>query len=160
MQTSYNVDMQVAVPGMLTGIGNRTIVSRVAYEEIPCGRFVRERADGTVELPSGDTGTILGVAVKSDGLERSYPSGSAPSYKAGELVPVIQRGTVYVAFSGGTDAALGTVNVKNDAATPADKGKATGTATAAGTIRALGSNVRFVKDIASATLALVDLNMP
>lgn len=155
-QTTYAVDNAVAVPGMIADNGNVDIVSHTANEDIPMGRAVAIRTDGTVELPKSDTAKLCGVSVYKDTLMGTYPQGN-PVIKQGDSVAVLRRGRVFADFKTGTQVQLGHPSVMNDTSTAADQGKFTAAAPSAGTVRpVLSDAVFFTKRTDS--LALVEID--
>lgn len=159
-QTSVSLDNAVAVPGQIADVlGPRDVVTAIAYEDIPAGRVVRLRSDGTVELPLDDSGTLYGVSLYQDTLEASLPVGD-PVHKAGRPMPVMRRGKVWVSFSGGSKTQEGTANVHNDdtdATTLAKAGKVTGSAVSTNVIRAGTGKVIFTHTRGASDVACVEV---
>lgn len=91
VQTTFNQDPAIATPGMLYDSAPNDIRTCIAQEDIPYGAGVR--IDGQYcELPDSTgevTGNDFGVAVHD-------VSGKAGGYKAGDTVPVLVRGRVWV----------------------------------------------------------------
>lgn len=160
-QTSYTTDLAAAVPGMVAdNTSTRDIVSFVANEDIPFGRFVRLRTDGKVELPKDDTLPLVGVAIYVNTLENSYPTGGA-CIKAGQVVAILRKGRVWAGYdNGGSIAGLTAVQLKNDTATPASQGMVTGSSASAGVTRTLGGRVVAFDGQKTTTMALVEVNLP
>jgi hypothetical protein len=138
----------------------RDVVSFVANEDLPFGRFVRLRADGKVELPKDDTLPLVGVTLYVNTLENSYPTGGA-CIKAGQVVAILRKGRVWAGYdNGGTIAGLTAVQLKNDVATAASQGMVTGSAASAGITRTLGGRVLAFDGQKTTTMALVEVNLP
>lgn len=160
-QTAYQADAIVAVAGQLGDMRESFIVSYIANEEIEAGKFVRVRADGKIEVPTDDTGALVGVTVYQDTKESSYPQGAA-NYAAGDLVPVLRYGAIYTQFvtGSGAQAPLGACQLSNGA-TVADRGKITSAVVAANSVRTLAGRVLYIRPVASPTnLCLVEVSLP
>lgn len=148
-QTSYQLNPDIAVPGMLFDENlDDKVISFPAGEVIEFGRLVEVDANGLVWKVSG-TGAALvhagrqlaGVSVfdvaREQQLSTILPGGSTGNagYQVGEMVPVLRKGSVYAAWDGGTGAlsqtVLGPINVNHSSTTdPNDiKGTFTGNAT-------------------------------
>lgn len=161
-QTTYSYDSAVAVPGLLAD-GKYKAHTRIAYEDLEYGRFVRVRTDGKVEYATDDSGTMAGVTVYVGMTESTRPQGSKPIL-AGQPVTILYQGDVWVSHSGTAGAELATVLVHNDdtdGTTQAKYGKSTAEAASANVIRTLSSRAVFV-DVAehTSTLAKVRVNFP
>jgi hypothetical protein len=166
-QTTYNIDPGAAKPGMLASDAlDSTIITCIAHEDIPPGRFVALRSDGTVELPKSDTAKLLGVSMYVDTFQSTYPQGNAV-VTAGKPFPVCRAGRIYASFTGSNQTNigdLGAIRVCNDSATLATQGTVTDAAVAAGTVRrdvpgALIFRVDTTDPQYDATLAMLELDM-
>lgn len=125
-QTTYNLRSVPAVPGMLfdaNDLGN-DIMSFPAKFTVPFGVAVELNSDGTVQpAQTATTGAppakLIGISVFDLAREQQYPPSAltpttTPGYAAGEMVPVMTRGRIYVAQDGGgtwTNFGSGTLNV-------------------------------------------------
>lgn len=112
-QLTYNLRSVPAVPGMpFDGdmLGNK-VQSFPAKYAVGFGIAVELNSDGTIQpAQTATTGappaTLIGVTMYDPAREQSYPPNaltpsSTPGYAAGEMVPVMTRGTMYVAQDGG-----------------------------------------------------------
>lgn len=159
-QTAYSNDPGDAVPGMLADNGPKDIVTCIAHVDLPFGRFVRARTDGKVELPTDDTGDIVGLVVFKDMQSQiTIPQDGNPVIKAGSPVAILRKGRAYAEFSGGTQVYYGEVHIHNSAGAASDQGKATATAASANVIRDMNRAVVFAEKRTD-TLALVEVNAP
>jgi len=160
-QTTVSLDNALAVPGQIADVlGPRDVVTAVAYEDIPAGRIVALRSDGTVELPDDDSANLYGVALYQDTLEASLPVGD-PTHKAGRPLPIMRMGKVWLSFSGGDKTKDGVANIHNDDADStalAKRGMVTGSATSSNSIRAGTGLVEFEHTRGGSTLACVKVN--
>lgn len=161
-QTVYNVDRTAALAGMLADSGDVDVVSYPAGEDIESGRVVVLGANGTVGVPSATTLTkVVGVAIYRPSVEQAIGGGSA-GYKAGEMVSVLRKGRIWAQFTGGTQAALGAVNVHHSSTTATNRGKFTNSATsstAGAEITAAPEGV-ITHKVGTSTLVQVSLNLP
>jgi hypothetical protein len=160
-QTTITDDPIVAVPGMLADFRESFVTSYIANEAIEAGKFVRVRADGKIEVPTDDTGSLVGIVLYNDTKESSYPQGSA-NYVAGDVVPVVRYGAVYAQFvtGSGAQAPLGAAQLSNGA-TVADRGKITSAVAAANSVRTLAGRVLYIRPVTAPTnLCLVEVSLP
>lgn len=144
MQLNYNVRSIPAVPGMLfdaNDAGN-DIGSYIAKVAIPYGVAVELNADGTIQpAQTATTGAppakVCGISVFEVAREQNFPPGAVavsftPGYLAGEPVPVLHRGRIFVAQDGGgswTNFGSGTLNVWHSSTGANPQGVFTFTAT-------------------------------
>jgi hypothetical protein len=162
---AYTMSQAVAVAGMLDGTGEGfEIETFIANEDLPFGRAVRLVSGGTdaVELPTDDTGTIVGFVVFKDMLPQlTTPPDGTPVVKAGTPVAILRKGRMWADWDGaGTPASLVQFNVRNNTAAPTTKGKVTAAATSANVVRA-GLRGNWVKGkVVGTSLALVQVNLP
>lgn len=160
-QTTITDDAVVAVPGMLADAREALITTYIANEVIEAGKLVRVRADGKIEVPTDDTGSLVGVTMYQDTKESSFPQGSA-NYAAGDVVPVLRYGAIYAQFvtGSGAQAPLGACQLSNGA-TVADRGKITSAVAAANSVRTLAGRILYIRAVASPTnLCLVEVSLP
>lgn len=109
---------------------------------------------------SGALKPLVGVALFED---RYAPALGATNnyFQAGDLVPVLRKGRVFAAWNGTTQASLATVNYEHSSTTnPQGSFTDAATATTAGSEIDLANGVRLVKNLASSTMCLVELNLP
>lgn len=157
-QTTYAYDAAQAVAGQKADSGeDYHVESVVASADIPAGRFVKiDRTTDKVALPDDTDNEIFGVALYVDTLV-----GGSAIHKAGTVVPVLRKGRVWVDCQAGTMTAGLPVRVHlDDAGAPTHQGKATGSAASADVISPDLEGVKFGRKSASATLKVVELNLP
>lgn len=161
-QTVYNLERAVAVAGLLADNGPYDVVSYPAGENIEPGRVVVLDTDGTVGVPSATTLTkVVGVAMYRPSVEQAVGGGSA-GYKTGEMVSVLRKGRIWAQFTGGTQVALGAVNVHHSSTTATNRGKFTNTVTSAtaGAEITAGPEGVLTHKVGTSTLVQVSLNLP
>lgn len=161
-QTAYSYDSAVAVPGLLADSKYKA-ATRIAYEDLEYGRFVRVRTDGMVEYATDDSGNMAGVTVYVGMTEATKTAGGKPIL-AGQPVAILYQGDVWVSHSGTAGTELSTVKVHNDDTNPtsiAKYGKSTNEAASVDAIRTLSGRAVFL-DVAehTSTLAKVRVNFP
>lgn len=155
-QTTFDLDPVAAFSGMAAD-KDAYRVSYQAAEDIPFGRAVTLNSDGKVELPQDTTLTkVVGVA--------EYKADAEPGgYKAGDMVRVMRRGSIYADFTGGSEASLTKPNIMHSSTTPTNRGKFTmsGTSASSGVeISNAPEGVLMVKPSGISGLCLVELNLP
>ncbi len=80
MQTAYNSQMAIGVPGMLADISDNMVVSKAATEAIAFGSVVvLGAADDKCDLPAAGTDKVLGVALFSQEKIGGYAIGDMVS---------------------------------------------------------------------------------
>ncbi len=130
-QTTYNRVRSAAVAGMLVDLTECVIESFVALEDIPPGRMVEWNASSKgIQLPQG-TGFSLPVGMSCFDPTNMQPAIPAAGfvYKLGDMVPVLRRGKIWAAFSGGTPALFSPANVKHSSTVATNRGMVTASAT-------------------------------
>jgi hypothetical protein len=104
-QTSYSQNLAIGRAGMLADNTDKDVVSRVSpTDDIPFGvAVVQGTADRDVILPTSAAnitgqGKFQGIAIVDLSTEniRDNPSTTPPHFPAGEAVPVLRKGRVYV----------------------------------------------------------------
>lgn len=158
MQTSYSLRQTEAVAGQLADSGPAEVYSYPAAEAIPAGR-VCVLVDGKLELPQDTTlANVVGVSL----YNATAPAGG---YVAGDSVPCVRRGRVFVEFTGTGATAFEAVKVKH-ASTDGDsqvqhRGKTSDAAadTDAGQETTVISGALF-RGPGPSGLALLELNLP
>jgi hypothetical protein len=112
-QTSYQLNPDVAVPGML---GDENLDSKVrsfvAGEAIPFGRLCEVDSGGLLHPVQGSGSSIAsnklaGVSVFDVAREQQNASGGSSGsgfYASGEAVPVMRKGVCFGAWDGSTQA--------------------------------------------------------
>lgn len=160
-QTTIADDTTIAVAGQIGDMRDAFIETFIANEAIEAGKLVRVRADGKIEVPTDDTGSLAGIVVYQDTKESSFPQGSA-NYAAGDVVPVLRYGAIYAQFvtGSGAQAPLGACQLSNGA-TVADRGKITSAAVSANSVRTLAGRILYIRPVAAPTnLCLVEVSLP
>jgi hypothetical protein len=155
-QTSYGYAPDAeAVPGQLADNSSADVVSRIASGTIPFGCLVEEASDGTVSVPSG---TSLG---KVGGIALFDTTHARDGWVAGEAVPVLRRGRVYTAFSGGTQTNLTAAKVNHSSTIATHRGKLCAGAadTDAGEEVTALTGVVFIRSTGETDLALVEVSL-
>ena len=92
-QTSVTVFPAVGQAGQLVSNDGAEVISRIAAEEITPGHVVVQGAEGTCTRPDA-TGEVTGGSVL--GIALLDPKRASANYTAGEAVPIVRVGTVYV----------------------------------------------------------------
>lgn len=134
-QTDYSDDPGAAVPGMIADLTNVDVVTAIAGEDIPFGRFVTiDPATGLSWLPAADADVLFGVAVFVPTLMGTYPQGGSV-IAAGDAFSVLRRGRVWADYDTGTQVTISNVKVCNAAGTVSKKGKASMDATVTDSVR-------------------------
>lgn len=133
MQTTYSRELAKAVPGLMSKDPGSFVVSYPAAEDIPPGRIVVLNSDDEVELPQDTTfAKPAGVSVFSPTNQQAAIPAGGFVYKAGDMVPCLRRGRVYVETQGGSPAALTQANVNHSSTVATHRGKVSASATSAG----------------------------
>lgn len=187
-QVRMNLEMDVAVPGMLAdeNLENR-IVSYPAGEAIEFGRLVEISSNGQIFKVRGTgasvaAGAVVGVSVFDVAREQQLAStgGSAGSgfYQSGDMVPVLRKGRIFGQWDGsGSQGNYVSVSVNHPSTSdPSDLrgvfSNGTVTTTAGSEITALGAAFVEVKDVSAAnnqtnawgdanqSVCLLDVNLP
>lgn len=100
IQTAYPGSIPVALEGQIADNSNDDVTSKVAHESITAGRFVARQANGRVKLPAAATdvtsGAAEGFAVLDTAREGAYGTGGSAPWVAGDVVPVLRKGRIYV----------------------------------------------------------------
>lgn len=160
-QTSYGNDPAAAVPGMIADLTNADVVTGIAGEDIPFGRFVTiDPATGLSWLPKADADVLFGVAAFVPTLMGSYPQGDA-AIRAGEAFAVLRRGRVWADYDTGTQVTVSNVKVCNDVtagAQAAKQGKATMDATSTDVVRPPVQGAIFFGPALTGSLAQLEVN--
>jgi hypothetical protein len=90
-------------------------------------------SDGTVANPAATTFTKpVGVACFSPSNMQPAVPAAGFVYKAGDMVPCLRRGRVYMSYNGGTPATLTQANIKHSSTIATYRGQVTASATSAG----------------------------
>ncbi len=133
-QTTYSRDLAKAVPGMMSKDPGSLVVSYPAAEDIPAGRMVVLNSDLAVELPQ-DTSFAKPVGVSVFSPTNMQPAVPAAGfvYKAGDMVPCLRRGRVYMEYSGGSPDNFAQANVHHSSTVSTNRGKLTASSTSSGT---------------------------
>lgn len=112
VQTSYEKNLAVALPGLIYDMGNTDIDSFAAEAVIPFGTFVRRGTDSQNQVLLGGAAAI-GVAVRTVG-ENDYPNSAfdGGEYAIAETVGVMREGYIWAQFdaAGGTVGSTVTIN--------------------------------------------------
>lgn len=102
-QTAYNQNLAIGRAGMLADNRNRVVVSAVSpSDDIAVGvAVVRGTADRDALLPTtaaGITGAFKGITIVDLSVEniRDAVTTTPPHFPAGEALPLLQKGAVYV----------------------------------------------------------------
>ena len=169
-QLSYNLEMDIAVPGQLADQNlDDKVISFPAGEDIEFGRLLEVDTSGLVWKTKGTgasltNGKLAGVSVLDVARPQALASAGGSSgnghYKAGEMVPVLRKGHIYAAWDGGTGSFGQGVyvvpNVNHSSTTdPTDiKGTFTGntTSSSAGSeVAAAPAGILLVRDVSALT---------
>lgn len=189
-QTSYNLNPDIAVPGMPADEGlERQVFSAPAGEAIPFGRLCEVDSSGNLFLVKGTgaaitSGKLAGISIQDVAREQSLAtSGSSGSgyYGQSEMVPVMRKGRIFAAFDGSVtnvQAPFVAPGVNHPSTTDASgiRGVFSGgtvTTTAGAEITQTGTNILYVRDVSTQTpargaagtnnyqyVALIELNLP
>ncbi len=180
-QTSYSTTMAVAVAGMAAdAYRDLDIVGYVCSENIPFGCVVTldtstDAGGQTVFLPkstSSTIGTIVGVALYVDTLQQNLAPTANVGWPSGTMVSVCRKGRVYGALHTVSTAPTPLINpnimhASDDTSNGGGNAKYRGfftldsTSTSAGIeITAAPAGFRFVRDIATTGVCLIDINLP
>lgn len=158
MQTQINEYMAKGLAGQIADIGPTDIVTRINESEsaVPFGVFVTKgSAEGTAVLPEAATDitglTGLGVVLRS----HTQPRGEG--YAAGDPLPVIKKGRVWVPVEDVVEA-----ETEAFVRFVADAGEQQGAfrSDSDGTDAVALPGAKFVTDALAGELALLDLNLP
>lgn len=148
-QTTYGQTHAVGYPGQIATSNPYDANTYVASEAILPGQFVRvDSSTGKVKVADG-ADLIAGVAI----YKALYPAGG---YVAGDVVPVLCKGHVYVRLAASSTVTPGLALHIDTAST--DKGAATSAAQDDGNVEVLAGGA-FVRSVTSA-IAEVVLNIP
>jgi hypothetical protein len=180
-QTSYSTTMAVAVAGMAAdAYRDLDIVGYVCSESIPFGCAVTldtttDAGGQTVFLPkstSSTIGTIVGVAMYVDTLQQNLAPTANVGWPSGTMVSVCRKGRVYGALlkTATNPSPLANPNLchaSDDTSNGGGQAKYRGfftaesTSTSAGIeVTALPSGFRFIRDISTTGVCLIDINLP
>lgn len=170
-QTSYQLNPDIAVPGMLADENlDSRVMSVPAGENIPFGRLCEVDSSGNLFLVKGSgatiaSGKLAGVSIFDVAREQQLAStgGSAGSgfYAQSELVPVMRKGRIYAAFDGSVtnvQAPFAAPGVNHPSSSDASgiRGVFSGgttTTTAGAEITTTGTNILYVRDVSTLTPA-------
>lgn len=163
-QTSFTTFPVEALQGQLADCADKTIKSYRCTEDLAAGVFVERFTDGTIRAAQG-TGSglpIAGVTVLKTAGASTAPLSTNVSHRAGDIVPVITKGSVWVAFTGGAPNPGDTLNIHHSSTVATNRGKATATAanSVAGTEIVVSTTARLDHLNTAGDLALVDLTIP
>lgn len=156
-QLSYGYDMEIGQPGLLFDIGNNSVLTYRAEENIGFGfGLVKGTGDQDALLPVDGLGEFVGVAIRTQAVEQDA-SGDA-FYAEKSAVSVLTRGRIYVRVE--QDVVLGDpVFLRFAVGAPGtvigEFRKDADTATAYEIERA-----RFVRGAVEGGLAVVEINLP
>lgn len=158
-QTSYALAPGFAMTGQPVVI--KDVTHYPASEAIPFGRFV-ELDDGQVRLPQATTlGKIVGVAMYENTRVQAVGGGSA-GYAAGEMVPILRQGQIFVDWTGTTLVDKGAPKIRHSSTTSTHRGKVTdasATDTAGSEISASPDGVLMGRR-GNSSMILVEVNLP
>lgn len=164
-QTSFSEFPAEAFEGLVVNglVQDGYIASYVCDGDVIPGRDLELTTAGKVRMPQG-TGAglpLAGMSVLKTTSPSSQPIAASNNYKDGDVVPVLRRGRIWCAFTGGSPNPGDSLNVNHSSTTATDRGKltASGTDTTSGSEIA-AAFVQLVKLSASGTMALVDVNYP
>lgn len=157
MQATFSMDPVIGLPGQVADATEAEIKAFVAEEDILPGRLVEVNpATGRVRVPASTTlGRVAGIACF---MSFAPPGG----WKAGQQIPVLRKGRIFTEFNGGTASPLLAANVNHSSTVATHRGKLTASATsvvAGSEISAVPAAV-FVRDSGSATLGILEINLP
>ncbi len=156
VQTTMTTAPNHGAPGMLYDEGPHDIVTKIAAEAIPFGKFVKIGTDGTCELPDS-SGEINAI---NRGLALHDPAkASGEGYAAGDPVQVLIAGRAWVeAEAGQTCAAYSIPYVRHTATGDEVKGSIRSDADTADAAQPLGVHMHIAA--VSGGLGVVQLNPP
>lgn len=165
-QTSYTLRAGLAFPGQLgdIGSGSKDIESRAATEALDCGIFVvadtagtaagDARGSATCQKPTGAgdiaTAKLLGVSCYQ--AIKAPVAGSALRFAAGDMVPVLKKGRIWVKVVAAAVTADSIPYINHTT------GEIRGTADASATAAPAGVKVLTPGDPGG--VALVEVNLP
>lgn len=161
-QTTYNLDPQVALAGLMHEKG-RMRGRYQSSEALSPGRIVEFNA-GALRLPQGATPNFLGaVAYSSVIAPQALGGGVSPgSYASGDQVPVMRTGQIWLEYTGTVPTAETAVNVSCSSTLATNRGKVTASApsASAGVEVVAVEGLRCVAVDTTLGLALCELNFP
>lgn len=169
-QLTYAIDPVIGQPGQKSDLQAARIVTGLASVQLQAGTLVTrdpttgllEPVSGTTALASAPYGVVMYNPIQ---MEQGEFTGDAllGEYRPGDAVPVLRSGRIFVAWSGGTQGYLSSVNVHAPSTgftTSSGVFTNTATSTTAGSeIFAVGQCVE-VSPTGLTTLALIDINLP
>lgn len=161
-QTSFSVFPVEALQGQVEVKGD--VRSYRASEDLAAGIFLELNTDNTVRAAQGTTTglPLAGVSILQTARSSTAPLSANVTYKSGDMVPVLMKGSIWVAFDGGTPVVGEAVNVKHSSTIATYRGFASKTATdsTAGTEITAVAGARLEQISAAGTLALLTVNLP
>jgi len=95
-QLSYDIEMQKAIPGMVSDLRPKTIESRAAEVDIDFGLALVRGTDPAkqVKIPTASA-KFFGVSAERYYLEQDLATNQG-LYKEGESVPILRKGRLWV----------------------------------------------------------------
>lgn len=168
MQTSYNTDVVIGVPGQpRASTIHEMIVSYPAGEVINFGRAVAVNSSGLLqqvqETGDGLLAGLLGVSVYQPAREQAYPpTFGGAQYQVGEMVPVMRRGRIFAEWNGTTQGYCAAVNVNCSSTTDTNRGIFTDAAISAvaGSEIAVATGMVLYAPTGVSNLCELDINLP
>lgn len=165
-QTTYNLAPAIGVVGMPeTPLPADGVVSYPAGEVINPGRLCEVSAGLLRQCQStGATvgAKIVGVSMWLNYREQPLPAG-AVTWVVGDLVPCVRKGRVFAAWNGTTQVELAVPQVNHQSVTATNRGVFTDAASSAVAdseiAPAPSPGVNLIRDTASTTMCLVELNL-
>jgi hypothetical protein len=162
-QTSaVGLDTTAALPGMVACNAGKKVHHYIATEALPFGVVVEldPNTAGNVRLPktASAVGKLAGVTM-FDSVRQSG------GYAAGDQVPVMRQGEIYVSFTGTTDAPLTAAKVRSASDDSNSEAQHRGKLTDASTSTTTGQEVYltkilFKKDVSDTSLCIAVLEGP
>lgn len=159
-QTAYTLDSAQAIEGQLfdANLQAQDIVSYVAASDISAGRMVELLGSGMIqETQSASLANLAGIAVFNSFVKATSQASVGKSYKAGEIVPVLRQGRIFVATTGAAPTAGAALNVNSNASASTDRGKATVTIVGA---NIFATPVKCFKASSVSGLTCAEINIP
>ena len=133
-------------------------------EDLAAGVLLELNTDGTVRAAQGTTTglPIAGVSILQTARSSTAPLATNVTYKSGDIVPVLLRGSIWTAFNGGSPVVGAAVNVKHSSTIATFRGYATLTAanSTAGTEITALAGARCEQVNAAGDLVLLAVNLP